>query len=934
MSVSAELAKGAQAIEYFLCVEGVGWPTDEADLSSGFDGTVFVTNDINGDLASILDCSIHHGLALPQSISDSFDPRSYDYDHGSMPFDVQESEGNFLEATFRPHNIALTAEVQGEGPGGALLWGDTLIQVDNGSTLLEGDVVWVAFREAILLGSKALVGGTAYSFTGSTRGYLGTPKGKRNPRPTGLGAFAWESDTKVYSDNRLWHARRVALFVHVPGEAVANCTRMYNGRLRPFKAGGHGTLWNFSTVAAEMVGATRIRETPSSWMLRRAQYFFHNVRPISGVDANGSVGYGGLGEGSHPESYGWRLHAEIIIGDPVTSIDEYEAYASAFFYNYRGVPGGTAGVKTAAAADPTDPQADDGSGPEHRIDAIARIGDVYVKVVKKMPELHLNHWFCEPWDINYNQNLNLEWQPGVPIRFMLDNDQDSWRWSRFSVNQKVSRNIVDVFLMFATSMNNEFYIGDSNGGDADSIQFAAPDWTTDEWTGYALHCVEGDQTGESRTIDSNNGTTTELTRAFTGVPGAVELQIRNTIYDVLPLGWGLGIHNSQIDVESFEIIRDLYLQHAEVGKFCLGDTNGYDLWGVLVENLCKPYGIVPYISRTTGKVTAVYVGETLPDGMIHDYISVTTADLIDLGDIEYSAQVPVGQIDLKVRPSAEASISPVPQDMASPLANTGPSYGISGAEHSVYIRPVDTEEVFEPSLLDTMSFRAMFNSVFNSGWVATEMANRLRRYAVAPPTVTCSLGPKYVAGDSAIHIGSMLSITDVTKFNPIDPFNGGRGWTNQLARAIEVNIKLSASGPALDCTLQLLASVNAAKIAPAANVTGKGNDGGGDYFEIEPTDFVLDPNNDRDDDEFAVDDRIEVRDSSGAVIEAEVIKTIDTGNDRIYVDGTIVAAMAAGYYITLAAWTASNTAHMDTFAGLADSDEELGADPDEARQYV
>jgi hypothetical protein len=942
MSVDAELLKDAQLFEYILCIEGVGWPTDETTLASGFDGTVFVTNDLNADLATVLGCSIHHGLEPPSAISDSLDPKSYAYTPGDLSFTVVESEDDLLETTFRPHSSTTSQHLHV-----AFGWGDTSVQIDGGNNFANGDVVWIAGREALLLSAKAIVAGSVYSFT-ATRGYLGTPRGKRNARPTGLDAFQWAADTEVYSRSPFDHDRRVALFAHVPGESVGNCRRMYVGRLRNYTLGEQGTRWQFNTVAEKMVGAARLRESPTAHVLGGYTYIQTTPYPRSGYVRDGeeapNVNLPPLGYGDY-----WNLHLIDVIDPHIEGhqLDDFEKYAGAYFYNYRQVPGGTAGVRTAVIADPTDPQSDDGpNNTGHTIDAVARIGEIYIRVLYKMhANMGFNNWVAEPWDINQNLSGGYpQFPPKAPIRFLLDNGQDSWIKSRFAFNQATSRNVVDVFLMFATSMNNEFFIGDSNGGTATVPTFAAPGWTTDEWAGYALHVVEGARAGETRTIASNAAAALTLDRALSGVIGANEAQIRNSLYDVLPLGWGLGIHNSQIDIDSFESVRDKYLQGAEVGIFCLGDSDTIDIWELLLENLCRPYGFIPYISRATGKLSCVYVGETLPDGIVDDYIAVTTEEIIELGDIEYSSHVPVAEIALSVRDVGRGAIHPSAYTTTQYAGLTVSqwefaeaairSMAIAGPEHTVRVRPVDIDQVFDPGQLETMTFRAMFNSIEDDGWVAAEMANRIRRHATPDPQVSIRLGAKFLAGTNTVHVGSLLSITDSDKYNPVDPFNGGRGWTNQLARVLETKINLSADGPTIDCVVQLLSSVNGAKIAPACTVTAKGNDAGGDYFTINATDFVVDEENDRDDDEFEVDDLIELRSITGAHKEDEVIKTIDTANNRIYVDGAIASAIAAGDYITFQEWSNSNTDNMDDFAGLADSNETLGAGNDEAKEYA
>ena len=83
MSVASQVAKSAHTLEYFVCIQGLGFPVDPSDLSQGFKGTVYATNDFNGDLATVLGCSVKLGLDLPTSISEKMDPRDLTYSPGS-----------------------------------------------------------------------------------------------------------------------------------------------------------------------------------------------------------------------------------------------------------------------------------------------------------------------------------------------------------------------------------------------------------------------------------------------------------------------------------------------------------------------------------------------------------------------------------------------------------------------------------------------------------------------------------------------------------------------------------------------------------------------------------------------------------------------------------------------------------------------------------
>ena len=53
MTIAASLSAAAHSMEYVLCIEGLGWPVDEADLAQGFRGTLLASADINSDIEAL-----------------------------------------------------------------------------------------------------------------------------------------------------------------------------------------------------------------------------------------------------------------------------------------------------------------------------------------------------------------------------------------------------------------------------------------------------------------------------------------------------------------------------------------------------------------------------------------------------------------------------------------------------------------------------------------------------------------------------------------------------------------------------------------------------------------------------------------------------------------------------------------------------------------
>ncbi len=956
MTLSTVLSSDSQVLEYALLIEGIGWFVDESTgPSGGFAGTVFLSDDVDGTTSTVYSGATRvFGLHLGnQVIADSYDPKSGRYTVGNMRFDVQDQSGTLL-STITPQ---LDPDATGYRVGvmensGGLRYEATTVQIDNATyTWDAGSTIWIAGREAVKLGTRVLVGGSLYNYTSSTRGYLGTPRGRLNNRPTGLEAFAWTEDTSIHSFNRYWYDRRVILLARASGDAAASVVRIFGGRIRDIVSAEQGCLWSFQTVHDFLPGARLVREAATTNIVRgtAAAYLPNGERVVENWMRPGNNTSGELNDrlltGRTIEIAYW------LAGD-----DNYEWLAPAIAYAYRNrVPGGTAGMRTRVLADKTDPQCAsdargdivgtliDFDGTLLRAEYRATIG---IGAEAEFNWMKVNYINADTGAGGSAQDLNGRGIPShTPIRYLLDTFTDDKVKNRFAVNNETSRNPIHIALCLLTTMPNEYYIGDTAAGSTTTaVNFTAPGWTTDQWAGYALHCVEGANLGESRRITSNDADTITVDRAFSNAPAAnVEYQIRNSIYDVLPLGWGMGLHNSRIDIDSAEEVRDQYLTNCELGKFAIGSEDKTDMWRLIEEYILKPYDVLAYNDRTTGKLKFRYVGEAPQDGLIDDYVTVSANDLVHVGDIDMMPHMAVGEIELAIRASLMTKstryerqgqwVNAVTEDVE--VAAPTPT----GETETISIRAADLESVYGNSEAETIRTNALLNDRTTSGELIARQTRRLERLASPRPEVDIALTPKFFLDCQA---GALLSITDTTRHNPINPYTGERGWSGVMARVLSAKAD-TAGGLVVKARVQLLPTPTNAKIAPACAVDSKGNDANGDYVVVQVDDYTMDIENEKDWDGLEVDFLIELRDLNGALKEGPETITgfganfasttaAATGAYRVYIAGTWASAIAAGDHITLSTWVSASTpAAQKTYSYLGDTGGLL--DTDDAKEY-
>ena len=946
MSVQAELDKRNGRLEWFLCVEGIGWLANESDfsdgvISSGFVGNVFVTKDFEGTLASILGCTVNPGLILPSvAISESFNPMTMEYQKGNLLFAAQD-RNDVLRNTIRP--LDATGRVAKTATGGPLIYTTNTVVIDETTApFAQNDVIWICGREAVKLGTRNAGGAPLIAYASSSRGYLGTPRGRPDSRPTGLDQMGWAEGSDVRDYNRFWWDRKVMLFLHVPGEALSEVKLVYTGRLRGVDQTKQALVWELPTVHDMAFYTSRVREQSVRNIVGPNEFIAADNWSSSGwndqnVSGNGAL-IGDFSIGLSP-MYADYVDRRIRIE---AHGDHYEHLALAYHYHYRRAPGGTSGVELAALTTPTTPQAYQDSLSRYKVGALVSFGGDILRVKHKAPDRGSSAYdyrtvIAQVWNRGLGMNNLSLLQQGGEVRYLLDNVMNDGNTSRFTVpksggGSRVSRNVIDLALMFLTSMNNEFYRADATGTSTTTdVDFAGTPFTelgNNFWTGFAVHAVEGSNLGEARVITGSDNDGLTVGTAFTNAPAAGnEYQVRNTIYDTLPIGWGLGIPNWKINVTSWEDIRDRYLSEAQVGSFAIGDEERIDLWEMLVENIFIPFGILPYLDRSTGRLSARYIGEALPTGIDETYTTIGVTDMLGVGDVRTMQRAPAGSIDLEVRGAGVLPMNNVGAFTAqtrfiNPLA-TGPY-----AKATLRSRELDA--VFGATALSKYQVKAHFNDVDTMAWLAARFEAHLRREANPPPEVTIPLNASWFL---KLTVGQLVEITDTTKWQPINPYTHTRGWSSLLARVVDLNAVVGGDKPGVEARFRLLRAGNQARIAPAANVASKGADGGGDFVQCNSYDFASDPSGTADWARFGNGDRIELRDKTGAVKEGPEVVLGTPAAGKVYIVGTWASSIAAGDYITFAAWSASNTAAMNNYVALADAAETLGGANDPAKDY-
>ncbi len=925
MTVAAELALTGHRMEYVLCIEGIGWPSSETSSNggsaSGFNGTVFATHDWAGTMAADLEASsgslsVKAGrLALPEAIEEELDPITLAYRVGGMSFEILDD--GFLAAGHAPH-LSPTEDSLDV----ALTWSTTTVVLNDGD-FSTGAVVWIGGRECVKLGTKS--GAGPYTYSDCTRGYLGSRRGRLSPFMDGTSVDAsFPADTIVQSFSKFMHGRRVRLYAHVPGETKATASMLlYMGHIVGLTTDAAGMEWRFETTGDDIPVMMRKRRGPV-WYAGAQEYV-----DLQGRTNEDYTSYQAITETKIDD---FRIHYRVYnrngIGGLTTagSSSGYAAYALPAQYAYRTEPGGTPGMIAAwdTTTIPRTPQAAtmgndskvldsylaiSSGGKQHIVHAVKRraatsstYDTVDVLVDPKGPD-------GEPM---------LELLSG-DVRFLLDNIGDEASTSRFGVNNEVRRNPMDVLLAFLTSLPSELAIFDTHGtpGSATAIN-TAEQYADNLFAGYALFCVEGANKGEARTITSHswNGSRTQFVveSAFSNAPSAgEEYQVRNTIYDVLPVSWGMGLDQGKLDVDAAEELRDTRLAGATLGRFVLGTTD-IDLLEMLRKEICQAYGILMYMDRLTGKLTFRDVGETLTSGVVQTYTSLAQASILEVGDIDMGVSLPIASIKVKTRPEKQAIVGLTAGQYSPTWGEMGQetiwgilqNVDVNAEPQTIELRSPELQDIYPEDKLEGVEISAMLNSLADLDFVLNLAHGRLRRYNTPPPRLPLTVSYDMLAYD--LQPGAVLSITHNAT---LDPYSGTVGLSGRLGRILKSRILLDEDNPGVELEAELIPAVAGARIAPALKVSSKGSDGFGAYFVCDATAYVAD-DTDGAHLYFAVDDYIELRSKAGVAQQSNLKITAFGTNQastpaagagsyssfRVYVNAAISPSIQVGDYLT------------------------------------
>ncbi len=985
MTVAAELAKGSQRIEYFVTIEGVGWPANGifGDLSGGFDGTIFTTNDIDGDMDTQLQgtaLTVCHGLELPGSVSESIDPRNAKYTSGGISFTITDVD-DVLVSTITPRKSGVTTDLLATHP---LTWPDPTPWLTDGTSFATGDLVWVGGRELIKLGTKTLVGGVQYRYPSSVRGYLGTQRGSSLRRPEDYCLGHWPAGTTVYSVPWWWFNRQVAVWAHVPGEAAVNCECRWYGRLRPIKNPQAGIEYKFNATGDFISTVSRIYRA-IDWQVQSTKL----------ATAHGTTTDWLREHWLHAAATGRRRLMEFSM--PAGSrfgADGTGLYELAAAYQYRNVAGGLEGMVTTW----------DGGGVQAR-DIGTEVDVLYSYLWADESAWLMYHRFTEDsesraWKIKaamiseagrsrVSQAVSADgsmWAggaavefsiaPHTPARFLLDNMHKGKHKGRFNLwgsalgSVRHTRHPIDVALMFMFSTDRELARADTAAGSTATVINVTTGAAADGIIGKALFCLEGNGGAgtapemEACPITDNTTTAVTVEGGFSAAPNAnIEMQVRNSVYDVLPLGWGMGIDVRGVDLAAFEQIRDEQIPEASLGDFILGVQDEIDIWQLIEDYILKPYGILVYFDYAARKMTAKYLGVTPTDGVFSDFVAINREHIIDNGDIDHVFMNPVGQVSLIVRSVQQriiGSMNPGSDGRGGHGATSAADveWGqraslMDGHTTKTIIKTDELNAAFGEHHLDRFDIEAMLNTDIDDGAhaaLAGRITGMIGEYSVPPPVWTPKLDIELFS-DLTVGTYVIINWNETGISAPANPFTGNRGWTDVIGRVIGRNYPMDSS-PSFGCTIELLTANLTARIAPAVEVIAKGADGLGAYFECGATaaaqNFVADPDNDKDWYKFVVGDLVEHRDSGGAVKAAWANRSVSGfGTDeradpttapgspmRIYMDGAIGSAVAAGDYITLAAWPTTPSSRRQRYSSYADATPTLGPDADPPRVYA
>jgi len=949
MSVATEIAKPGALIEYVCLIEGIAWWVDDADQSKGIDGRCFVSNDINGDIATKLSGSsgtatAHLGLRLSGGIEASVDTMAIEYSPGSMSFSVDDDNDDWLLANFSPiRNTIVAGKLNA-----ALEQNSTTIAVTNGAAIGSSQTeLWVGGRELVKLGSHVSTAADVVTYNigtaSNSRGFKGTPAGAIDF--VSQGDMSWPSGSLVTVGNQFWRGRRVAIYAHVPGESSSNLSGVYFGRLTNVQIPRNGVRWNFSTTSLQRPRCNPIR-IGGDLKIYSDQFGYQtngqfNAIGLTEVENNyalaGSIRRV-ISLATKGTQFGGGVSGETIEQATAAHVTMREAYL------YRTEPGGTAGIL--GQQDLFSIQATDIGSDADAAMSLLKVGDDRVlRLIKRQNEYA--DFFAEQAFPTPVQTLV---EQGTSCHVLLDNWLNDYRINRFSSQRQVTRNLIDTALMFYLTMPGEFFRGDAITGSTSSvINFTASSvGTADKWIGYELHCVEGDNKGYSRPITDNATGSITVSPAFPNTPAiGDEYQVRNSPFDVLPISWGMGMRWQDVDTDQWLALRDERFSDAEVSRFAIGGGEPIDLWEMVKEKMLKPWGLVPYVSVTTGKLSLAYLGEAIETAVYDTYPVISESDIAEVQDFDWQIKNPVGRIVMELAPSSEAVIGIGPPRKFNTKFGTTEGRSSAGYGYAItvggrdkatkIIEPEGIHSAFDKDEYETLTYECPFVALEDAGDLLAENISRIERHSRSLPTVNVKM---HVDAAFQRDAGDIVTVTDS---RIVDPFAGDRGISSVVCRIMSISKPTMRGDYLTDVTLQILEDVPGGIVAPAADVTSEGSDGSG-YYMVVSDDVYTNDRSVKDWYGFAVNDYIQFRDVNGAKKGSAVqisafgsnqSSTPEGASDsRIYCSADPGVTVATGDWVTFRDWGATtDNERQNIYAHWTDSTLLLGTS-DAGKKYV
>jgi hypothetical protein len=377
-------------------------------------------------------------------------------------------------------------------------------------------------------------------------------------------------------------------------------------------------------------------------------------------------------------------------------------------------------------------------------------------------------------------------------------------------------------------------------------------------------------------------------------------------WSYLPIGWGLGIPTSQIDVQSFLDVKARYAD-LDFKDFYFGDEQ-VSFAEFVTETFLRPLGA--YLSTASGQLAIVV--PKLPTEA-DSSVAITTADIL-------TDQVPDGpgaMVAPGVRLSLEtklivSSVAYVARDANgqerafrvenSDFAETFGQRGYFGTESGtikINLRSFRAPRVGVPSIIQELAYKRLFR--FQRPLLRLTFRTSLRFMGSRP--------------------GQLFSVTmpELPDFA-----NGSRGWVGVTCEIIGKRPVIGADGAFIEWTvLSYGPNLHAAWIAPIARVASVA--GAGPYTATCTANRFTDPAGPlglpaTDVGAFETGDVVELRSVDGSVLAAGTRYTITvTGANTISLPGNFGGALAAGTFLCYTGYDNAVSQQRNRFAFQSDS---------------